>query len=95
MEKQVTDSIEIGMLAACFADNFMKELYEKSGKGYIDALDEISAWAHEFYHAYYEKLKEWETFEESEDNIFNAVCWDDFVIAWGSDRLKKYFGENN
>ena len=54
MEKQ-TDSIEIGLLAACLADNYLKEIYEKSGRGYIAALDEISAWAHEFYQAYYEK----------------------------------------
>ena len=93
MEKQ-TDSIEIGLLAACLADNYLKEIYEKSGRGYIAALDEISAWAHEFYQAYYEKLKDWETFEESEDNTYKAVCWDDFVIGWGKDRLAKYFINN-
>ena len=79
------------MYAACLADNWMAELYEKSGKGYIAALDEITAWAHEFYNSYYENLKDWETFEQSEDNTYKAVCWDDFVIAWGKDRLEKYF----
>ncbi len=39
----VNDSIEIGMYAACLADNFLKPLYEKSGKGHIAALDEITA----------------------------------------------------
>ncbi|MEO8171459.1 MAG: hypothetical protein ABI581_00195 [Sediminibacterium sp.] len=87
----VNDSIEIGMYAACLADNWLNELYEKSGKGYISALDEITAWAHEFYNLYYEKLKDWDTFEETTDNIYNAVCWDDFVIEWGKDRLAKYF----
>ncbi|TAJ47359.1 MAG: hypothetical protein EPO58_15780 [Chitinophagaceae bacterium] len=91
----VTDSIEIGMYAACLADNCLNELYEKSGRGYISALDEITAWAHEFYAKYYEKLKDWETFEETEDNIYKAVCWDDFVIAWGIDRLKVYLTSIN
>lgn len=86
----VNDSIEIGMYAACLADNWLNELYENSGKGYIAALDEITAWAHEFYNSYYEKLKDWETFEQSTDNIYQAACWDDFVIAWGKDRLAKY-----
>jgi len=88
--KPVNDSIEIGMYAACLSDNWMKELYDKSGIGYIAALDQISSWAHEFYHTYYEKLKDWETFEESTDNIYQASCWDDFVIAWGKDRLSRY-----
>ncbi len=87
----VNDSIEIGMYAACLADNFLNPLYEKSGKGYIAALDEITALAHEFYNSYYEKLKDWETFEPSEDNIYKSVCWDDFVIDWGAVRIEKYF----
>lgn len=90
----VNDSIEIGMYAACLADNCITELYEKTGKGYIAALDEITAWAHEFYNSYYEKLKDWETFEVSEDNTHKAICWDDFVIAWGKERLTKYFANN-
>lgn len=90
----IKDSIEIGMYAACLADNWLNELYENSGKGYIAALDEITAWAHEFYNSYYEKLKDWETFEESIDNIYHAACWDDFVIAWGKDRLAKYLSEH-
>jgi hypothetical protein len=86
----VNDSIEIGMYATCLADNWLKELYEKSGKGYISALDEITAWAHEFYHSYYEKLKDWDSFEESDSNIYKSACWDDFLIEWGKDRLAKY-----
>ena len=88
--KQGIDSMEIAMYAASLADNFMAELYGQSGEGYIAALHTISAWAHEFYQRYYEKLKEWETFEESSDNIYQAICWDDFVIAWGGERLTAY-----
>ncbi|MBI2285150.1 MAG: hypothetical protein HYU71_15670 [Bacteroidetes bacterium] len=86
----VNDSIEIGMYAACLADNFMTELYEKSQRGYIAALDELTAWAHEFYNSYYEKLKDWDSFEQSSDNIYQSACWDDFVIEWGKNRLAKY-----
>lgn len=90
----VNDSIEIGMLAACLADNYLKDLYEKSGIGYIAVLDEISAWAHEFYNSFYEKLKDWETFEDSSDNVYKSLCWDDFVMAWGQERMAKYFAKN-
>ena len=86
----VTDSIEIGMLAACLADHYLEQLYATSQIGYIGVLDELSAWAHEFYHKYYEQMKNWETFEQSEANIYKAICWDDFVVAWGQDRLNIY-----
>lgn len=88
------DSIEIGMLAAIFSDTFLNELYEKSGKGYITVVEEISAWAHEFYNLYYLKLKNWDEFSESHDNIYQAICWDDFVIAWGEERLNKYINKH-
>lgn len=91
--QQANDSIEIGMYAACFADYYLNEVYQKSNNGYIAALDEITAWAHEFYNSYYEKLKDWETFEQGTENIYHAACWDDFVIAWGKDRLAKYLSE--
>lgn len=90
MEQQ-TDSIEIGLIAACLADNYMEHLYNLSEIGYINALHEISAWSHEFYHAYHEKLKDWETFESSTANIYGSVCWDDFLIAWGAERIRKFF----
>ena len=89
----VTDSVEIGMLAACLADHYLNQLYEKSQIGYIGVLDEISAWAHEFYNKYYQPMKDWEAFEESDANIYKAICWDDFVVAWGQDRFNAYLSK--
>jgi len=85
------DPHEIGMIAACIADTVMKSLYEHCGQagiGYIGALDQISVWAIEFYQQYDKKMKNWEDFEESTDNIFFAICWDDFVIIWATEKLK-------
>jgi len=81
---------EIGMIAACIADAVMKSLYEHCGRvgiGYIGALDQISLWAIEFYHLYDKKMKNWEEFEESSENIFFAICWDDFIIMWATEKL--------
>ena len=84
------DPHEISMIAACIADTAMKLLYEHCGRvgtGYIGALDQISLWAMEFYKLYDQKMKNWEEFEESPDNIFFAICWDDFVIRWATAKL--------
>src|SRR6478735_11089398 len=74
------DSDEIGMIAACLSDNYLTILYDfcngRNLFGYIGCLSEISDWSHEFYREYYEKMTKWENFEESEENIYNAVGWD-------------------
>jgi hypothetical protein len=85
------DVQEIGMLAACIADTVIEPLYEygrAAGFGYIGTLDLISSWAIEFYRQYNNKMKDWETFEGSPDNIFHAICWDDFVISWAQEKVK-------
>lgn len=82
---------EIALIAACLSDNYLSRIYDLSQYGYIDALSFISDWAHEYYNAYYELQKDWDAFEPSADNIYNAVCWDDFLIAWGADRFSKQF----
>ena len=93
MEQQ-TDSVEIGIIAACLADSFLRDIYTRSGRGYIHGLEEISAWAHEFSHAYSERLKDWDSFEGSPANIYASDSWDDFLTAWGTERLKQYLTKN-
>ncbi|SRR5258706_15780269 len=92
------DTDHIAMIAACLADNYLKPLNdfcnEKKYFGYIGSLAEISNWAHEFYNGYCHKLNEWDAFEGSEDNIYNAVNWDDFLVAWGYSRLQQFFVES-
>jgi len=97
-QKCSIDSDEIGMIAACLSDNYLKILYDfcngRNLFGYIGCLSEISDWSHEFYREYYDKMNEWEVFEESDDNIYNAVSWDDFLIEWGFNRFKKFLDEH-
>jgi len=97
-QKYNIDADEIGMIAACLSDNYLKILYDFCSKrnliGYIGCLSEISDWSHEFYREYYDKMTEWEDFEESDDNIYNAVGWDDFLIEWGYDRIKRFLDEH-
>ena len=83
------DTDEVIRISACMADTILKPLYDYVNS-YLNALDIICHWTKEFYEQYYSKLKNWESFEESEDNIFNSVCWDDFLIDWVSDRFKKF-----
>ena len=92
------DSHEIGLIAACLADNFLKPLYDFCSKhnlhGYIGTLNVVSEWAHDFYDIYNEKIADWESFESSGDNIYESIAWDDFVISWGRDLLEKFLKEN-
>jgi hypothetical protein len=53
-------------------------------------LDEILHWADEFYALYQGKLNKWEEFRKSGENIFNAMHPDEFIIAWGHNRLKQF-----
>ena len=96
-QKCSIDSDEVGMIAACLSDNYLKILYdfcsERNLFGYTGCLSEISDWSHEFFREYQDKMAEWEVFEESNDNIYNAVAWDDFLIEWGCDRIKKFLNE--
>jgi hypothetical protein len=89
---------EIIRISACMADTILKPLYdyvsERNLHGYIGTLDIICQWAKEFYQQYYSKMKEWDSFEESEDNIYNSMCWDDFLIDWTNERFKKFKDDN-
>jgi hypothetical protein len=89
---------QIDMIATCFADNFVKEVYdfqnEKSYSAYVKSLSEIFNWAHEFYIEYNHKMKDWESFEKSQDNIYNVNTMEDFQIAWGNQRIKQFFDQH-
>jgi hypothetical protein len=93
IQLNVVNTDEIIRISACMADAILKPLYDHINS-YMNALDTICQWAKEFYHQYYLKMKDWDFFEESEDNIFNSVCWDDFLIDWTNNRFKKFKTEN-
>jgi hypothetical protein len=87
----ILDSEQLAMITACLSDTILKSLYqfgnERNLFGYIGTLSIIAEWAKEFYHSYYFKMKEWDTFEESVDNIYNVDTWDDFLVYWSNDKL--------
>ena len=69
---------EIAMIAAIIADNFMKPIYahcQRNGSGYIAALDEIQAYATDFY-------------EKNQDVDWEEEIWDDYVISWTEKTLR-------
>jgi len=92
------NSDKIGMIAACLTDNFLKPLYdfsnEKNYFGYLGSLAEISDWSHEFYNEYYHTLEDWEAFQDSKENVYKAINWNDFLIAWGHERIRQFFDQN-
>ena len=94
--KQQTDFIK--MVANRLAKNCMKSLLELSKEKnysiYIGGLAEILDWSNEFYDEYYDKIINWEIFKSSSDNIYNAVTLDDLIIAFGWDRIKKFYTQN-
>jgi len=95
---QIYDTDQIGKIAACLSDNFVKPLFdfrdEKNYPAYVKSLAKILNWSHEFYKQYHHKLKDWEAFEKSTDNIYDAVNPNDFLIAWGQKRIKQFFAHH-
>ena len=90
-------SAEIDSIAINLADNFAIPLYHftdaKSYSEYIEILKEILSWSIEFYVQYHQKLSSWESFARSQDNIYRSEDRDEFMIAWGRDKLKKFTKE--
>ena len=86
---------QIDKIAFCLANKFVKPLYnlcdEKNYQGYISCLTEILKWASEFYNKYYYELYNWRVFEKSMKNIYNAGDRDDFLIAWGCSRIRRFY----
>jgi hypothetical protein len=90
-------SAEIDRIAISLADHFAKPLYHftdaKSYSEYIEILKEILNWSIEFYVQYYHKLNNWDGFARSQDNIYKSADRNEFLIAWGRDKLKKFTNE--
>jgi hypothetical protein len=92
VQKQVSEyAREIGLVSAILADHWMKDLYEAQGTGYIAALDTLTDWAIECVKGY-AHVEEWEEYLDSDECPYKGVlCWDDFVIRFGAEKMK----ENN
>ena len=90
-------SAEIDSIAMNLADHFAKPLYRftdaKSYSEYIEILKEILRWSIEFYVQFHHKLNNWENFSISQDNVYKSKDRNEFMIAWGRDKLKKFTNE--
>jgi hypothetical protein len=90
---------QIDLIATCLADNFVKKIYnlqnEKSYSAYVKSLSEIFHWAHEFYIEYNHKIKDWESFGKSGDNIYKATTREAFQIAWGNERMQIFTDQHS
>jgi len=98
MTPDVNDSGQIDTIAIRLANRFLNPLFDFCNKKnyfiYIGSLAEIMDWSYEFYHQYDHKLRDWEIFESSHENIFNAASKDEFLLAWGSNRIKQFYEQN-
>ena len=90
-------SAEIDRIAIRLADHFAKHLYQftdaKTYSEYIEILKEILSWSIEFYVQYHHKMNNWESFADSQDNIYNSADRNEFMIAWGRNKLQKFTNE--
>jgi len=83
------------MIATRLADKFLKPLLDfynaKNYSVYIGSLTEIIDWSFEFYNEYHLKLNDWGTFETSSENIYEAANREEFLIAWGNNRIQLFY----
>jgi hypothetical protein len=90
--KNQTDLIDT--IADRLVENFAEPLFdlsiEKNYFVYLGTVAEIMSWSGELYDNYYQQLLDWENFKVSRGNTFHAITRDDFIIAWGKERMKKY-----
>ena len=83
IERYGCELVSIGII---LSDNYMEELYEKQGMGYMCAIETLSNWAVEFLNTY-AHVKEWEEFIITQTKYNNVCCWDDVVISFGREKL--------
>ncbi len=90
--KNQTDLIDT--IADRLVENFVEPLFEQSREKnyfvYLGTVAEIMSWSQELHDTYYQQLLDWENFKTSSGNIYQAATRDDFIIAWGRDKIKKY-----
>ena len=92
------DIEQIDTIAIRLANKFLNPLFDfcnqKNYFVYIGSLAEIMDWSYEFYNQYEHKLKNWQNFVSSNENVFDAVSQDEFLIAWGNNRIQQFYEQN-
>jgi hypothetical protein len=93
---QQADFIE--MVTGCLVDNFINQLNElteeKNYFTHVGSLAEIVDWSMDFYEEYYHSLDDWNHFKVSSANIYKAGTINDFIMAFGREKLKMFCIEN-
>lgn len=90
--KNQTDLIDT--IADRLVEHFVEPLFEMSTEKnyfvYLGTVAEIMSWSQELHEKYYQQLLDWENFKISDGNIYHAANRDDFIVAWGKERIRKY-----
>ncbi|MEO8110018.1 MAG: hypothetical protein ABI594_08305 [Ginsengibacter sp.] len=99
MELQTQEQLDfIKMVAKCLAEKLIWFLFpankEKNYSEHIGGLAEILDWSEEFYEQYYDKILNWEIFRYSGENVHNAETPNELIMAFGQERLKKFYAQN-
>ena len=94
--KQQVDFIDI--VIDLLVENFLKPLNqlsrEKNYFVHVASLAEIVDWSQDFWNQYFDLPGDWETFRSSKRNIFKAENINDFIIAFGQEKFRKFCSEN-
>lgn len=90
-----TNNDPVAAIAVCLITHFAKPVYDfyngKSYRLYVKSMEEIIDWSFEFHTQYYHRLKDWDAFKVSDDNIYNAADRESFLVSWGDCRIKEFF----
>ena len=94
--KQQVDFIDV--VIDLLVENFLKPLNqlsrEKNYFVHVASLSEIVDWSQDFWNQYFDLPGDWETFRSSNRNIFAAENINDFIIAFGQEKFRKFCVEN-
>ena len=82
------------LLTETFIDLLYKLGNEKNYYTHVGIIAELLEWSVDFTDQYYYKVIDWEIFKRSNENIYNADSLQDFVIAFGHERVKKIYSGN-
>ncbi len=82
---------EMAMIAAIITHNLFEEIFaQHEVKGVMDCYDKIVAWADEFYSQYWNF--DWDEMlhaDGSEPEFKDAQIWDEMIIQFTQDKIKK------
>jgi len=98
MTPLLTDSERVDEIAVRLANKFLTQLFnfcnQKNYFVYVGSLAEIMDWSYEFFNQYDKKISDWKNFEASNENIYDAATRDEFLIAWGNERIQQFYIEH-